>query len=90
LVTISFVSTASALVTVNATTTAISPVRVGDTIEVDILVSWDGSGQLIGIFSSHVWDSSQLDLLGAVFPLPTGVRNLADPLQGRKLRSCTQ
>jgi hypothetical protein len=69
LATVSFGGTASALVTVDATTTAISPVHVGDTIEVDILVSWDGSGSLIGIFSSHAWDNTQLKLLGAVFPL---------------------
>lgn len=72
LATTSFVSTASALVTVDATTTAISPVHVGDTIEVDILVSWTGTGQLIGIFSSHAWDNTQLDLLGAFFPLSPG------------------
>jgi hypothetical protein len=69
LIMMSFVSTASALVTVDATTTVDSPLRVGDSFDVDILVSWDGAGELIGIFSSHVWDKTQLEIQGAVFPL---------------------
>lgn len=66
---ISFAGTGSALVTVNATTTVDSPLHVGDNFEVDILVSWDGGGALFGLFSSHVWDNTQLALVGANFPL---------------------
>lgn len=62
------ISTASALVTVDATTAAVSPMHVGDTFDVDISVTWDGADSLIGIFSSHTWDNTQLVLLGAVFP----------------------
>ncbi len=73
---------ASALITVSATTTAVGLHNVGDSFDVDILLTWDGAGSLTGIFSSHQWDSGQLSLTNAVFPLSTGFETRPVPLKG--------
>jgi hypothetical protein len=66
-----FAQSAAALVTVDAATAAVGPVAVGETFDVDVTVTWDGGGDLLGVFSSHEWDNTQLDLTNAVFPLAT-------------------
>jgi hypothetical protein len=62
-------SSASALITVTATTAVAAPLDVGDTFDVDILLTWDGAGAVTGIFSSHQWSNTQLSLLGASITL---------------------
>jgi hypothetical protein len=73
---------ASALVTVDATTATAGPLDVGDSFDVDINLSWDGAGALVGIFSSHQWDNAQLSLTNAVFPLLTTFETRPVPLKG--------
>jgi hypothetical protein len=68
--TVALVATsASALVTVDATSAAAGPLLIGDSFDVDINVTWDGGGSLLGVFSSHQWDNTELALTNAVFPL---------------------
>lgn len=56
-------SMASALVSVSHTTAdATTNLNVGDTLTVDVNVTWDGAGSLTGVFSSTTWDSSVLQL----------------------------
>jgi len=65
-VTMMVASSAQALVTVDASSAADGTTQsVGFTFDVDINVTWDGTGALTGIFTSHTWDSSQLSLIGA-------------------------
>lgn len=43
---------ASALVSVSHTATTATSIAVGETVTIQVRVSWDGSGQLLGVFSS--------------------------------------
>ena len=85
-----FVGSASALVTFGQTTTAVGPLDINDTFQVDILLTWDGvadgtgtPGGLIGIFASHQWSNTQLTLLGANINLgPNMFESRPVPLKG--------
>ena len=46
LMTVMGASSALALVTVSTTTTQVAPLSIGDTFDVDILLSWDGTARV--------------------------------------------
>jgi hypothetical protein len=77
-----FARGAAAIVNVDLTTSEAGPVNIGDSFDVDVLLSWDGAGSLIGIFSSTVWDSGQLMLTNAEFPLNPNFETRPVPLKG--------
>jgi len=80
-----FAQGAGALVTSSQTTTAVGPLNIGDTFDVDVLLTWDGSATegLVGIFTSIEWDNTQLQFNGpAVFPINTNFETRPVPLKG--------
>jgi hypothetical protein len=68
-----FVGSASALVTIGQTTSAVGPLDINDTFDVQILLTWDGNATtgLTGIFASHQWSNTQLALTNATFTAGT-------------------
>jgi hypothetical protein len=56
-------ASASALVAVTHTASA-TDVAVGDTFTVDIVLSYDGTPTLTGVFTSASWDTNVLELQG--------------------------
>jgi hypothetical protein len=65
-----FAQSSDAVVVISLDPSTTGPLNVGDTFDVDVLASWDGSGALTSIFSSHAW-SNQLALINAEFPPAT-------------------
>lgn len=76
-----FAPGAAATVTVDLSTATVSA-NVGDTFDVDVLLTWDGAGSLVGMFSSHQWDNGQLQLINAVFPAAPQFETKPVPLKG--------
>lgn len=70
-----FVGSASALVTIGQSTSAVGPLDINDTFTVNILLSWNGTATsgLTGIFASHQWSNTQLQLNSASITLGTMV-----------------
>lgn len=68
-----FAGGAAAVVTIDQVAIQEGPLEIGDLFDIDILLSWDGTGSLDGIFVSHQWDRDQLQLVDAVWPLMPGV-----------------
>ncbi len=79
-------SSAYAVVSVSHTNDAVGTVPVGGTFSVDITADYDGSPVLTGIFTSAMWDPTQIMLTGsttapfAIFTGGTGfLSKLSDP-----------
>ena len=75
-------ASANALVSVDhQDDTAGASLAVGDTFNVDVIVNYDGSPILTGVFTSALWDPTELDIIGftdapvSIFSGPSG--NLA-------------
>lgn len=63
-----YATSASALITVEHTSNAVGEVAQGGTFDVDITLTFDGTPDLAGVFTSAGWDPTELQLVNATTP----------------------